>query len=98
MSAELKRTLSTAGQVLRATHLSAGYDGRAIVHDVNLEARPGKVVSIVGPNGSGKSTLLKSLAGVVPILGGQVLLPPRRWPRSASATFLRLTTSSRPSR
>ena len=74
MSAELKRTLSTAGQVLRATHLSAGYDGRAIVHDVNLEARPGKVVSIVGPNGSGKSTLLKSLAGVVPILGGQVLL------------------------
>ncbi len=64
--------LSTAGQILRATGLSAGYDGRAIVHDVSVEATPGKVVSIVGPNGSGKSTLLKSLVGVVPVLGGSV--------------------------
>jgi ABC-type branched-subunit amino acid transport system ATPase component len=60
--------------VLRATQLSAGYDGRAIVHEIDIEANPGKVVSIVGPNGSGKSTLLKSLAGVVPVLGGVVTL------------------------
>ena len=46
-----------------ATGVSAGYDGRAIVHGINVEATPGKVVSIVGPNGSGKSTLLKSLVG-----------------------------------
>ena len=64
--------LSKPGQVLTATGLSAGYDGRAIVSGIDIEATPGKVVSIVGPNGSGKSTLLKSLVGVVRVLDGQV--------------------------
>jgi ABC-type branched-subunit amino acid transport system ATPase component len=64
--------LSTSGKVLRATSVSAGYDGRAIVHEIDVEAMPGKVVSVVGPNGSGKSTLLKSLVGVVPVLAGTV--------------------------
>jgi ABC-type branched-subunit amino acid transport system ATPase component len=57
--------LSKKGQVLTTTGLSAGYDGRAIVSGIDVEATPGKVISIVGPNGSGKSTLLKSLVGVV---------------------------------
>ncbi len=74
MSVETSKALSSTGQALRASRLSAGYDGRAIVHEVDIEASPGKVVSIVGPNGSGKSTLLKSLAGVVPVLGGSVML------------------------
>jgi branched-chain amino acid transport system ATP-binding protein len=68
----LSGELSTTGQVLRATGVSAGYDGRAIVHGIDVEATPGKVVSVVGPNGSGKSTLLKSLVGVVPVLAGTV--------------------------
>jgi ABC-type branched-subunit amino acid transport system ATPase component len=74
LSVDAQNSLSTLGQVLRASKVSAGYDGRAIVHEVDIEATPGKVVSIVGPNGSGKSTLLKSLAGVVPVLGGSVTL------------------------
>ena len=64
--------LSKKGQVLTATGLSAGYDGRAIVTGISVEATPGKVVSIVGPNGSGKSTLLKSMVGVVRVLEGSV--------------------------
>ena len=68
MSAEL----STRGLVLTATGLSAGYDRRAIVSAIDVQATPGKVVSIVGPNGSGKSTLLKSLVGVVRVLEGHV--------------------------
>jgi ABC-type branched-subunit amino acid transport system ATPase component len=58
--------------VLRTEGLSAGYDGRAIVSDIAVEATPGKVVSVVGPNGSGKSTLLKALVGVVRVLDGHV--------------------------
>jgi ABC-type branched-subunit amino acid transport system ATPase component len=54
--------------------LSAGYDGRPVVHDVSIEVPPGRVVSIVGPNGSGKSTLLKAIVGVVRALSGRVLL------------------------
>lgn len=64
--------LSQKGLVLTTTNLSAGYDGRAIVSEIAVEATPGKVVSIVGPNGSGKSTLLKSLVGVVRVLEGSV--------------------------
>ena len=64
--------LSKQGQVLTATGLAAGYDGRAIVNGIDIQATPGKVVSIVGPNGSGKSTLLKSLVGVVKVLDGHV--------------------------
>ena len=64
--------LSQPGLVLTTTALAAGYDGRAIVSDITIEATPGKVISIVGPNGSGKSTLLKSLVGVVRVLHGSV--------------------------
>ncbi|HUV58206.1 MAG TPA: ABC transporter ATP-binding protein [Acidimicrobiales bacterium] len=64
--------LSKKGLVLTTVNLSAGYDGRAIVSEIAVEATPGKVVSIVGPNGSGKSTLLKSLVGVVQVLEGKV--------------------------
>jgi ABC-type branched-subunit amino acid transport system ATPase component len=69
--------LSKKGQVLSATGLSAGYDGRAIVSGIDVEATPGKVISIVGPNGSGKSTLLKSLVGVVKVLDGHVMVGDR---------------------
>jgi len=68
----LSAELSQKGLVLTTANLSAGYDGRAIVSEIAVEATPGKVVSIVGPNGSGKSTLLKSLVGVVRVLEGKV--------------------------
>ena len=64
--------LTKPGLQLRTEGLSAGYDGRAIVSDIAVEATPGKVVSVVGPNGSGKSTLLKALVGVVRVLEGHV--------------------------
>jgi branched-chain amino acid transport system ATP-binding protein len=64
--------LSKQGLVVSTSGLCAGYDGRAIVSDISVEATPGKVVSVVGPNGSGKSTLLKALVGVVRVLEGQV--------------------------
>ena len=39
----------------------AGYDGKEVLHHVNLTFSPGKVTVLVGPNGCGKSTLLKTL-------------------------------------
>lgn len=36
-------------------------NGRHILHQVSLSARPGQLTAIVGPNGSGKSTLLKAM-------------------------------------
>ena len=43
--------------------MTFGYEsGRPVLHDVNLDVRPGETVAIVGATGAGKSTL----AGLVP--------------------------------
>ncbi|MDA8020919.1 MAG: ABC transporter ATP-binding protein, partial [Thermoanaerobaculia bacterium] len=39
-----------------------------------MQLRPGELVCLVGPNGAGKSTLMRTLAGMQPALGGEVLL------------------------
>lgn len=70
MSADPERR----GATLRTELVSAGYQGRPVVHEVSVQVTPGQVVSVVGPNGSGKSTLLKSIVGVLPVLAGRVLL------------------------
>ena len=72
--------------MLEAKNLSAGYPGRAVLAGVSLAARPGRVLALLGPNGCGKSTLLRTMAGLLPPLGGEVLLDGRRdySPRQAS--------------
>ncbi|MCI9300722.1 ABC transporter ATP-binding protein [uncultured Oscillibacter sp.] len=64
--------------MLEAKNLSAGYPGRAVLAGVSLAARPGRVLALLGPNGCGKSTLLRTMAGLLPPLGGEVLLDGRR--------------------
>lgn len=54
--------------------LSAGYAGRVVLREVSLAPAPGKVTILLGPNGCGKSTLLRTIPGLLPALGGRVLL------------------------
>ncbi len=56
--------------LLRLDGASLGYDGRAVLHGVELILRPGSRVGLLGRNGAGKSTLLKSLVGKLALLGG----------------------------
>lgn len=56
--------------ILRITELSCGYPSKTIVSRLSHEAVAGRIIAILGPNGSGKSTFLKTLAGLVPPLGG----------------------------
>ena len=62
---------------LALQNLTVGYDRRAIVRDISLELAPGQMTGILGANGSGKTTLLKTVAGILPRLGGQVLIAGR---------------------
>jgi ATP-binding cassette subfamily F protein 3 len=50
----------------------AGYPGKTILSDVELQILGGDRIGVVGLNGAGKSTLLKSLAGEIPLVAGQV--------------------------
>lgn len=51
-----------------------GYDGGAVLHDVNFEVCRGDLLCIVGENGSGKSTLIKGLLGLKAPLSGSITL------------------------
>jgi branched-chain amino acid transport system ATP-binding protein len=59
---------------LEVKNLSAGTAARAVVAGVDLTIEPGKVTAVIGANGAGKSELVLALAGVLPILSGEVLL------------------------
>ncbi len=48
-----------------------GYPDRTIIEQARITIRPGDRIGLLGPNGAGKTTLLKSLAGHLPLLGGE---------------------------
>ena len=58
---------------LEAKHLDFGYRGHRVGSDVSLLLEAGEVLCLLGPNGSGKTTLFKTLLGLLPPQGGQVL-------------------------
>jgi branched-chain amino acid transport system ATP-binding protein len=60
--------------VIQTRGLKAGYGATAIVRDLDLEVRAGEVVALLGPNGAGKSTSILTIAGELPMLGGEVYL------------------------
>jgi branched-chain amino acid transport system ATP-binding protein len=59
---------------LRTQRLSVGYQGVAIVSDLNLTVSPGEVVVLLGRNGAGKTTTLHTIAGLLPALTGDIYL------------------------
>jgi ABC-type branched-subunit amino acid transport system ATPase component len=51
--------------MLSISRLSAGYNGIAVVNQVNLTVKRDALTVLVGANGAGKTTLLKAIAGVI---------------------------------
>ena len=52
--------------------LSVGYEGKAVLQDLNFSVRSGDYLCIVGENGAGKSTLMKTILGLQPPIRGKV--------------------------
>ena len=58
---------------LKIKDLSVSLDRQPILRHASLEVRDGEFVSLLGPSGCGKSTMLKTIAGLLPVSGGEVL-------------------------
>jgi branched-chain amino acid transport system ATP-binding protein len=62
------------GLALEARGIAAGYGPQPVIHDVDIDVRPGEVVALLGANGAGKTTTLLTLAGELPPMRGEVAL------------------------
>ncbi len=60
------------GPLLELVDVRAGYEGRAVLHDISLTIPEGAFITIIGPNGHGKSTLLRCISGLVELTGGSI--------------------------
>lgn len=67
-------THPTGGLALRVEQVVKRYNGREVLHGIELAAAPGEFVAIVGRSGCGKSTLLRLVAGLEDTDGGAVTL------------------------
>jgi ABC-type branched-subunit amino acid transport system ATPase component len=59
---------------LEIDNLTAGYDRAAVVRDLSLTVAAGEVVALLGANGAGKTTTLRAISGLLPPMGGRILL------------------------
>jgi ATP-binding cassette subfamily F protein 3 len=60
--------------VLRLENLAVGYGSHVLLRGITAGLRLGARTALVGANGAGKTTLLRTIAGLLPLLGGQVHL------------------------
>ncbi|HEY6468212.1 MAG TPA: ABC transporter ATP-binding protein [Candidatus Dormibacteraeota bacterium] len=57
--------------LLQLDHVTAGYGGGDVLHELDLSVEAGGITCVVGPNGAGKSTILRLVSGLLrPRLGG----------------------------
>ena len=55
-------------------NLTLGYEGHAIVSNLNFKVQKGDYLCVVGENGTGKSTLIKTLLHLQEAVSGEVII------------------------
>lgn len=59
---------------LEMKNLTVGYNGKALIHDINVQIEKGQITTLIGPNGSGKSTILKTITKHLEKIAGTVYI------------------------
>lgn len=52
--------------------LKVSYGGIEALKGISFEVEEGEIVTLIGANGAGKSTTLRTIAGLVPAIGGSI--------------------------
>ena len=59
---------------LELRELAAGYGRIEVLHGIDVVAPRGSVIALLGLNGAGKTTTLSAIAGLIPLMRGEVYL------------------------
>lgn len=57
---------------IKLANICKAFDGRIVLHNVNLTLAPGEITCLMGPSGIGKTTLVNILAGLLKADGGEI--------------------------
>lgn len=58
--------------IIEIKNLSAAYEGKKVLNNVNLTIYERDFLGIIGPNGGGKTTLIKCILGLIKPLSGEI--------------------------
>lgn len=59
--------------MITINNLSAGYEGREVLTDINLTIHEHDFLGIIGPNGGGKTTLIRCILGLLKPTKGEII-------------------------
>jgi ABC-type sugar transport system ATPase subunit len=68
------KTAAKPGLDYQARAVTKSFAQVTVLHEVDVQLRPGEIHALVGENGAGKSTLLKIMAGMCPMDSGTLIL------------------------
>ena len=60
--------------MIEAKNISKHFERKIALSSLSFSIKQGEMVALIGPSGAGKTTLLNSIAGLVPIHSGELLI------------------------
>ncbi|MDQ0970960.1 phosphonate transport system ATP-binding protein [Neobacillus niacini] len=60
--------------IIEAKNISKHFERKIALSSLSFSIKQGELVALIGPSGAGKTTLLNSIAGLVPLQSGELLI------------------------
>ncbi len=60
--------------MLALERISAGYGAAQVLRELSLSVEAGEILCLMGRNGAGKTTAMRAIMGLIPLMGGRVML------------------------